>query len=156
MPSTRNSRGRSKIDISVSDINSNSTCSKLNLPFDLACYHCKEKLDPLINRRVNKKQKTERQKSQRNKCQQLWDNYWVNLNNVTNGQLMKHRVQRSYLGILPDVDISYYCIYEENNKAESPLPPYFTTDISLPPSLPRTSSENIDKSNENEGSPYPV
>ena len=51
-----------KIDISVSDINSNSTCNKLNLPFDIACYHCKDKLNILINRRVNMKQKTERQK----------------------------------------------------------------------------------------------
>ena len=55
--STRNSSGRGKIDISVSNINLNSTCSKLNLPFDIACNHCKCKLDPLISRRVNKKQK---------------------------------------------------------------------------------------------------
>ena len=34
------------------------------------------------------------------------------------------------------------------NKAESPLPPHVTTNISPPPSLPRTSSENVDKYNE--------
>ena len=55
--SARNHNGRDKIDILVSDLNSNSTCGKLNIPFDIACNHFKDKLDPLINRRVNRKQK---------------------------------------------------------------------------------------------------
>ena len=110
MSSTRNIRGRSNIDISVSDINSNTTCSKLNLPFDLACSHCKDKLDPLINRRVNKRQKTGRQKAKRNKCQQLWDSYWVNFKNVTNGQLMNivcKEITSVYYLILRSVIIVY-------------------------------------------------
>ena len=59
--STRNRSGRDEID--TSDINSNSICSKLNIQFDIACTRCKFKLDPLINRQLNQKQKTERQRS---------------------------------------------------------------------------------------------
>ena len=68
------SDGKRRIDFAVSDLNSNSTCAKLEIPYDIACDHCKYKLDPLITRRVNKKEKNERQKSKRSRCQQIWDN----------------------------------------------------------------------------------
>ena len=43
-----------------------------------------------------------------NWCKQLWDTYWVDLKNATNGQLLDHRKQRLYLGIETDIVIDYY------------------------------------------------
>ena len=68
--------------------------------------------------RVNKKSKSERQKSKRNRCQQMWDSYWTNLSNATTGQLMTHRKQRLYLGVEPDVIINNYSINEDDNDNE--------------------------------------
>ena len=56
---------------------------------------------------------SERQKSVRNKCQHLWDTCWVNLRNVTIGQLGSHRKQRLYLEIEPDMVINYYSKHDD-------------------------------------------
>ena len=77
-------------DIAISDLNNKSTCINLSIPIDIACHHYKPKLCILTHRRVNKKSKSERQKSTRSRCQQLWDNYWAVLSNATNGQLLSH------------------------------------------------------------------
>ena len=39
--SGKNGGGRRQVDISISDLNSKSTCSKLKIPHDIACNHCK-------------------------------------------------------------------------------------------------------------------
>ena len=44
----------------------------------------------------------------------MWDNYWARLSNVTDGQILKHRKQRLYLGIEPDAVVTYYCAYNND------------------------------------------
>ena len=121
----RTARGRCLKNIIQSDINSKSTCLTLNIPHDIACHICQPKLCVLTTRRVNKKTKSERQKSKRNRCQQMWDSYWTNLSNVTTSQLMIHRKQRLYLGVEPDIVINNYSIYgdDNNNKMNGEGPP---------------------------------
>ena len=67
----RTARGRCLKNIIHSDLNNKSTCLTLNIPHDLACHTCKPKLCVLTARRVNKKSKSERQKSKRNRCQKM-------------------------------------------------------------------------------------
>ena len=114
----RTARGRCLKNIIQSDINNKSTCLTLNIPHEIACHTCQPKLCVLTTRRVNKKTKSERQKSKRNRCQQMWDSYWTNLSNATTGQLMTHRKQRLYLGVEPDVIINNYSIFEDDNDNE--------------------------------------
>ena len=56
----------------------------------------------------------------------MWDNYWLNLPNITTCQLQIHRKQRLYLGVEPDVVINNCSIYKDDNdnkaNSEGPLP----------------------------------
>jgi len=83
----------------------------------------------------------------------MWDNYWVNLQHTTNGQLIMHHKQRNYLNVLPDVDISYYCAYEKKSIEATPPAPYIPAELSPPPSSSNNNHQrsiDVNDTNENE------
>ena len=71
------------------------TCKTLKLPLSLMCSVCYDNVNPLIHRR--KPRKTERCKSNRRQCKELWlrSNYTSSL---TPGKRTKHRLQCRWLG----------------------------------------------------------
>lgn len=84
------------------EIKHDSTCVLLELPIDIACDRCKQKMDPLLNRRRTTKKK-ERHKHERNRCLQYWHEKWITGKTRTAGQALIHRKTRYFLGIKQDV-----------------------------------------------------
>ena len=72
------------------------TCETLEFPYDLCCVFCKPKRSVIENSR--KPRKNFRAKLEKNRCDQFWDEKWVN-NNNTSGQIKKHIDTRHYLQI---------------------------------------------------------
>lgn len=106
-----------KIPILLSAIKHDSTCISLGLPFSLACSNCGPTLDPLsMNRKV--RQKKERHKSERRRCQQYWDTSWTQGKDATEGNTLKYRLTRSYLQIDSDVIIDYYEFYKNRKRKQ--------------------------------------
>ena len=105
------------IPILLSAIKHDSTCISLGLPFSLACSNCGPTLDPLsMNRKV--RQKKERHKSERRRCQQYWDTSWTQGKDATEGNTLKYRLTRSYLQIDSDVIIDYYEAYKNRKRKQ--------------------------------------
>ena len=100
------------IPILLSDIKYNSTCLTLKVPYSLACGECNQSLNPLSNTR--KKRKTERQKSERRRCQQYWASKYVMGANCTEGNAIMHRKVRGYLGIKQDIILNLDSPYSKN------------------------------------------
>lgn len=105
---------RSSIPILLSDIKSDSTCCTLSIPHNLACELCKPKLCPLSFNRTPKKAK-ERLKDKRNRCSQYWSSHWTKGRLATEGNVLKHRLTRSYLQIENEIEINYYCNYRQKS-----------------------------------------
>ena len=118
MPITRKRRGLFKPNVyHLSDLNYDSTCISLELPYDIACEVCKPKSNfSLLKKSSRPSQKRLKYLHYTNRCKQYWDSHWVKPSNVTNGILLNHVQSRRYLGVAPDVAIEYYCVYDKTDK----------------------------------------
>ena len=87
----------------VRQLHYNSTCLTLNLPLSLQCHICGQK--SICTQKNSCPQKRQKNLHRSNRCQQLWDSYWVDLPNASNGVLMKHTQIRQFLAIEPGTRI---------------------------------------------------
>ena len=94
------------------------TCETLEFPYDLCCVFCKPKRSILENTR--KPRKTFRAKLGKNRCDQFWDERWVNYEKATTGQIKKHIETRNYLQI--NVETTLEEIGYENTHRRRKLP----------------------------------
>ena len=75
-----------------------STCITLDLPIELCYDVCHRKKD-IFTKKSSKLEKRHKYLHATNRCKQLWDNKWLEQNNVTSGLLKQHNRVRNYLGI---------------------------------------------------------
>ena len=87
-----------------------SSCVSLQLPMNLACDHCKKKLDPLTFNRQKKLKKTEIQTSRLYKCHKPWDVSFA----TTSGKTLQHNKVRTFLNLEKDVTVEYVFAYNKN------------------------------------------
>ena len=87
---------RKDINILLSSLSLETTCTDIELPLQLACNNCKKYLDPILFTR-NRKEKTQKNIFSRNKCKQLWDQKWADARDSTYHQ--KHILSCRYLHI---------------------------------------------------------
>jgi len=98
----------------LSDVEDDSTCLTLNIPFHLACGNCQPKIDMLTFEREPKKK--ERDCSVGISCQQYWLLKWA-FDNV--GYVKAHRVTRNYLGIEQEVDFEFVSMKNKKKKTNN-------------------------------------
>ena len=95
------------IDINLTDIKFNSTCTSLNIPLMLCCNNCRPKIESM-NNICNKSSKGQKRIHDYTtdcwKCQQLWLSTFGEAN-CTNATVQMHVQVRNYLNILQEVVI---------------------------------------------------
>ena len=102
---TRSSKKRKKVkpnQFHIIQVKYVSTCITLDLPIEL-CYDVCHRKKYIFTKKSSKPEKRHKYLHATNRCKQLWDNKWLERNNVTSGLLKYHNRVRNYLGIQPGI-----------------------------------------------------
>ena len=118
MVARRTKSGRTKVkSIEFTDIKSNSTCLTINLPRDLCCDICRQKKDAaccLLKKSSVGSKRFRDYKSKRWRCQQPWSK--EHINELSTGATVRKYVRiANFIGIEPDLLLSYQCAYKKEN-----------------------------------------
>ena len=89
---------KTKIFRDITEIDPYATCISLEIPQMFSCSVCCEKYKNVVTH-TRKKRKEERCKSERNKCKQLWHNVVLKTANLTDGEILKRRLQCRFLNL---------------------------------------------------------
>ena len=96
------------------------TCDSLKFLYDLACEFCKPKRSVVPNTR--KPRKSFRATTNRNQCDQFWDERWTKANHATDGKIKKHIATRKELLINVEVTLEEIGYDRFFTRRKIPLP----------------------------------
>ena len=98
------------------------TCDSLKFPYDLSCDYCKPKRSVVSNTR--KPRKTFKTTTNRNRCEQFWDERWTSFGkNSSSAKIKKHIATRKYLRIDFEITLEEICCESTPRRGKTPPPP---------------------------------